>query len=613
MKAIVLKSSSLITLFLLFGLLGSFSSLNESNFQNSKKENRRISGTVTDINSEPVSRAIITIDKGGKGTITDFEGKFEIIIPSKSITFKVSSIGYETKEVELNSKENYSIALKKRLILEEVVVTKRSRFSRKPFKSKKIGDIAEAPRTMEPSPAPAYSIEAEHFMDSATESSARPEKSELKKESKSRRAGQITAGEWNDLNNWEDWNNLVKGKDYREMSEYWKIYTKNRVSIFVTNQYELPVTDCLVSIKRGSDIVWSAKTDNSGKAELWIDGTTEGLLMHVQSGDNNFRSPTIKTINEGVNHIKFREECDAPTTAEIMFVVDATGSMGDEIEFLKSELSDVIERVEDNRNELNFKWGSVFYRDEADDYLTLQLPLTEETKKVMNFIQAQSAGGGGDYPEAVNEGLEEALMQEWSEDAIARIIFLVLDAPPHHNPAVLKDLESQIEFAASRGIKIIPITASGINRQTEYLMKFMSIMTNGTYIFITDDSGIGGSHLSPLVTDFDVEYLNDLLVRVIQNYTDPKTCIKQDNSDPIFQGIEIFPNPAADYVLLSIPEGVKSVSLTTNTGQVLYKKNITEAGEHRIDLTAYVDGMYIVYFKTEDKIYNSKVIKGNRA
>lgn len=72
--------------------------------------------------------------------------------------------------------------------------------------------------------------------------------------------------------------------------------------------------------------------------------------------------------------------------------------------------------------------------------------------------------------------------------------------------------------AAEKGIKIISVTASGIDKETEFLMRFISISTNGTYVFITDHSGIGESHLEPTVGQYQVEYLNDLMVRLINKY-----------------------------------------------------------------------------------------------
>jgi hypothetical protein len=43
--------------------------------------------------------------------------------------------------------------------------------------------------------------------------------------------------------------------------------------------------------------------------------------------------------------------------------------------------------------------------------------------------------------------------------------------------------------------------------------------TNGTYVFITNDSGIGNDHLQATVGDYEVEFLNDLMVRLVKKYT----------------------------------------------------------------------------------------------
>lgn len=104
---------------------------------------------------------------------------------------------------------------------------------------------------------------------------------------------------------------------------------------------------------------------------------------------------------------------------------------------------------------------------------------------------------------------------QWSSNAKARLLFLVLDAPPHHRPDVLNSLHKSIQAAAAKGIKIIPITASGIDKSTEFLMRFFAISTNGTYVFITNHSGIGNDHMEPTVGEYEVEYLNDLMVRLI--------------------------------------------------------------------------------------------------
>ncbi|HEX9955821.1 MAG TPA: hypothetical protein VGA96_01150 [Fibrella sp.] len=137
----------------------------------------------------------------------------------------------------------------------------------------------------------------------------------------------------------------------------------------------------------------------------------------------------------------------------------------------------------------------------------------------MSFIAQQSAGGGGDTPEAVEVALDKAINnQSWSASARTRLLFLVLDAPPHHTPEIIEKLRQLTQVAASKGIRIVPITASGIDKETEFLMRMLAIGTQGTYVFITNDSGIGNTHLIPSVGDYQVEYLNELMLRLIVKY-----------------------------------------------------------------------------------------------
>jgi hypothetical protein len=163
--------------------------------------------------------------------------------------------------------------------------------------------------------------------------------------------------------------------------------------------------------------------------------------------------------------------------------------------------------------------GSVFYRDNGDDYLTRPFDFSTSTDQLLNFVNDQSAGGGGDTPEAVDEALKTAIQgQQWSPNAVNRLLFLILDAPPHKDQASINKLKTAVTVAQQKGIRIIPVSASGIDWETEFLLRFLSISTNSTYTFITNHSGIGNSHLAPTVGDYQVEYLNNLMVRLITQY-----------------------------------------------------------------------------------------------
>jgi hypothetical protein len=62
------------------------------------------------------------------------------------------------------------------------------------------------------------------------------------------------------------------------------------------------------------------------------------------------------------------------------------------------------------------------------------------------------------------------------------------------------------------------VAASGVDRQTEYLMRALAVASGGKHIFLTDDSGVGNPHLRPEVGAPPVEKLNELLIREIRDY-----------------------------------------------------------------------------------------------
>ena len=280
-----------------------------------------------------------------------------------------------------------------------------------------------------------------------------------------------------------------------------------------------------VVLRKSGDKVWAARTDNDGKVELWInlfqDGTITNLENYSLEIDGVAINQQLTLFRDGVNEVSVGSGQKNYSKVEISFIVDATGSMGDELIFLKEDLKDVINRVQNENTYINISTSSVFYRDAGDDYVVKKSDFTEDIDQTISFINKQSANGGGDFPEAVHLALKTCVNElQWSDNTKTKIAFLLLDAPPHYQSDIIESIHQTTIKAAEKGIRIIPITASGINKETEFLMRFLSISTNGTYVFITNDSGVGNEHLTPSVGNYKVEYLNNLMVRLIKKYSD---------------------------------------------------------------------------------------------
>ncbi|MDN3670645.1 VWA domain-containing protein [Echinicola jeungdonensis] len=333
--------------------------------------------------------------------------------------------------------------------------------------------------------------------------------------------GVITAGEWKDLDHWDFWQNLFNEKDYEKMPEYWGFDLQNRFALEIKQSNGQPAIDVPVTLKAGNETIWQAKTDNKGRAELWgnIFAPAMGRLqsedwtISIDGGNMTIQDPT--PYQGEVQQVTYTPNRQVENRAELAFVVDATGSMSDELEYLKTELLDVIQRAKSENPGTSFLTGSVFYRDTEDEYLTRESPFSSDIQTTLSFIEDQEANGGGDFPEAVHTALSKAIRElQWSSQTRARLLFLLLDAPPHYETQIVDEMHDLTQLAAAKGIKIIPITASGIDKETEFLMRFMGNATNGTYVFITNHSGIGNDHLEPSIGEYEVEYLNVLMVRL---------------------------------------------------------------------------------------------------
>lgn len=338
-------------------------------------------------------------------------------------------------------------------------------------------------------------------------------------------SGVVTAAEWNDIANWSFWGNLMNNTEWIQHAESWLFYPNKFVYVLTCTSDEKPVAGCKAVLKKGGDIVWSAVSDNSGVAVLW-DGiydtkynpSTEGYTVEVEGNAlAEFEFTNLSSTEPAVNKYQIADLGKA-NAIDVAFIVDATGSMGDEIEFLKQDLVEIITFV-GKQCTAEVRTGTVFYRDEGDEYVTKYSKFTNDIDKTVKYINKQSAGGGGDYPEAVHEALKEGIQSlDWGNNIRSRIAFLILDAPPHHTESVIAACQKAISDYAKMGIKVIPVSCSGIDKETEYLFRSFALATNGTYVFLTNDSGVGDDHIEATVGEHTVEKLRDLIARLIIAY-----------------------------------------------------------------------------------------------
>lgn len=332
-------------------------------------------------------------------------------------------------------------------------------------------------------------------------------------------AGVLTGGEIRDLRNWDNWLRALS----TEYMEQWNMVLQQRVSVYVHSQ-NTPLNNVRVRLLQDEEVLYEAVTNATGNAYLFYqykaDSGQKPTGIQVQASDGSWLSYDYSQnyANDQVLDVELEQE-NQTVKVDLMYVIDTTGSMGDELEYLKVEIQDVIERAAEQTG-AEIRTSVNFYRDEGDEYVVKYYDFREDAGEVAALVAGQSANGGGDEPEAVHTALDNALHQHsWSEDSTVRLMFLVLDAPPHSDEDVKAQILSLTEEAAAMGVRIIPVAASGAGEDTQQLLRSMAIMTGGTFIFLDDNSGVGYGHtVTVKPEEYDSEYLNEMMIRIIGEY-----------------------------------------------------------------------------------------------
>lgn len=467
-------------------------------------------------------------------------------------------------------------------------------------------------------------------------------------------AGKLTAGEIHDFSKWELW----KDMDSTQLFQYknrWQLHPGKRFTYQLTNRNGFPIIDRPVYLMKNEDTLWQARTDNTGKAELWDMRTVsreskqeeeDGLTIRIYDPSGDMQANKKATpFDQGILNQRIDASCEVSNLAEIAFVVDATGSMQDEIDYLKQDLLNIVDEMASLAGGMDVKTGAVFYKCIGENYVTQTSPLTRNLGLTREFVQNHNAGGGG--LEAVEEALQTALDSlQWSENARNRIMFLVLDEPPGYTAAVLARLHHNVRRAAKMGIRIIPVVSSGVytgsDQSLEYLMRSMALLTNGTYVFLTDDSGIGNKHTAPTTDSYKTEKLNEIFRRLIGQYTFVPVCpepmvtdrrwtlpgIHQrdsttltDSSYPevpkpfhfdtasVTDNWVVYPVPTTGAITIEPPEFAHSIYLTDLSGKLLLRASGQEVKSVvKWDIGRFAEGIYFVRAEGTDRMETRRII-----
>ena len=170
---------------------------------------------------------------------------------------------------------------------------------------------------------------------------------------------------------------------------------------------------------------------------------------------------------------------------DLVFVMDTTGSMDDELKDIKSNLRGIIRVL--HRLVPSLQIGFVAFKDRTDAYITRVFPLSPmnrgKVEEILSFVKTLDARGGGDPPEPIEAALKDATAMPWRSEAAGRII-VIGDAPPR--PAnVGSSFQLARAFRNSGGPDALPRGVStiftGRNRQTGTYFKRLAEAGGGDF------------------------------------------------------------------------------------------------------------------------------------
>ncbi len=298
-------------------------------------------------------------------------------------------------------------------------------------------------------------------------------------------ASSIKAGEWDDNAN------------YREFQKYLatvpgtvhKVDVRSRRFLVVRDVDGKGVPRCPVSVRDEAQHEVSFVTTASGRAILFP--FAENLTGRNFTATATCAEDKVETkfsLNDDGDgtvdlQLKKARALTAQKSVDLAFVLDTTGSMSEEIASVKTTIQKVADALKGSQ--IAIRIGLVEYKDRSDQFDTKVYPLSADLVAFSKKVAAIEAGGGGDTPEDMNAGLHVALTQlEWSKDAVARLAFVVGDAPPHLDYQDGPDYAADMKTASHRGIQLFTIAASGMDSTGQAVWRQMAHFTGGTEMFV---------------------------------------------------------------------------------------------------------------------------------
>ena len=253
-------------------------------------------------------------------------------------------------------------------------------------------------------------------------------------------------------------------------------------------------------------------------------GPYSGLLNAEASVVN-----ALKTVDTTVEKVL---KTEVESGLDLCFVVDTTGSMGDDIDNAKENMADILEHLAEKTE--NYRVALIDYRDypsrtdNDEDYpYKVQLEFTNNNANIIDAIEDLDLGDGGDGDETVYSALMAAVGLKWRSDA-KKVIIILGDAAPldpepisdyTYDEVLLalfnadinidyEDSDDRVVDALDTALINVFSIGTGASADAADFFEDISLSTGGSYAGVDDASEVG---------DAIIESIEQ--IEVIEKYT----------------------------------------------------------------------------------------------
>ena len=329
----------------------------------------------------------------------------------------------------------------------------------------------------------------------------------------------LSAGEVNDNERWDEY--LLYRNRYSGPSVH-DVDVSERYVVTVTDSDGRPVHNARVRVSAGDVALFEGRTYANGQTLFFplAFAGSEGAQSFTLNVEQDAVSRQLDFTRGGERNWDVTLDVNQSPSGsgvplDILFLLDATGSMEDEIAQIRDTLLSIASRISDLPSQPDLRLGLVAYRDRGDEFVTRVYDFEPDAERFLDTIRGVVAKGGGDIPESLNEALHVAVHEPgWRLEEAIRLVFLIADAPPHLDYPDDYSYADEMAEAHRRGIKIFSVASSGLDPQGEYIFRQIAQHTMGRFIFIVYGAGGTTPHE---VSRYTVERLDDLIVSLVED------------------------------------------------------------------------------------------------